>query len=273
MDDFRPRVSAFDALRSYWWLMVLLGALGAAAAFYVVKSERGPVYSAEARMSVGRVDVATQSIPGFSTASQLLADSYSRAIIANKVVQATADKTGVPVATVADHLTASPIPESGTVRVRATAHDPAQAVAVANAGADALSSYVRELNKFNPDADRLLKSYQTASRKHAIAVAKRQKLKLRTPPAKIAKADALAAQTLLEQQTAGDLYRASQAGQAAPNVLQVLAYSARAKSDKSSFEQRAAFAGAVGGLLVGLFFAMVIARVRARRQAKVAVPA
>src|SRR5689334_12701293 len=86
MDSHTHRVSAFDAVRRYWWLLIALGAIGAAAAYLVAGEERKPVYTAEARLAVGRIDVSTQSIPGFATASQLLADSYSRAIVATNVI-------------------------------------------------------------------------------------------------------------------------------------------------------------------------------------------
>ena len=75
------RISAFDAVRRYWWLLGALGVIGAALAYVVAREERKPIYTAEARLAVGRIDVSTQSIPGFATASQLLADSYSRAIV------------------------------------------------------------------------------------------------------------------------------------------------------------------------------------------------
>ena len=274
MDQNTHRVSAFDAVRRYWWLLIVLGAIGAAAAYFVAREQRKPVYTAEARLAVGRIDVSTQSIPGFATASQLLADSYSRAIVATKVIDPAAQKTGLPATKVADELTASPIPESGIIRVEAKSSDPAESIGVVNAGADSLTAYVKTLNRDNPDAGRMLASYREASRKHARAVAARVRLsrapahgKKRATPAQFAKADAAASAAQLEQNTYADLYRATQSGQAAPNTLQILAYASRASSDRNEFLQRAAFGGAVGGMLVALAVALLLANRRARRDA------
>jgi capsular polysaccharide biosynthesis protein len=272
MDQNTHRVSAFDAVRRYWWLLVVLGAIGAAAAYFVARDQRKPVFTAEARLAVGRIDVSTQSIPGFATASQLLADSYSRAIVATNVTGPAAKKSGLPQSKIADELTASPIPESGIIRVEAKSSDAAESIAVVNAGADSLTAFVRNLNRANPDSKRMLDSYRQASRKHARAVAARVRLsrqtsgKKRATPAQIAKADAAAAAAQLEQNTFADLYRATQSGQAAPNTLQILAYASRAKSDKNEFLQRAAFGGAVGGMILALVVALLLANRRARRE-------
>jgi capsular polysaccharide biosynthesis protein len=267
MDHSTHRVSAFDAVRRYWWLLVVLGAIGACAAYLIAREERKPVYTAEARLAVGRIDVSTQSIPGFATASQLLADSYSRAIVATKVIDPVASKTGLSRATVADDLTASPIPESGIIRVFAKSDDAAKSIGLVNAGADSLTAYVKTLNRDNPDSARMLQSYRQASRRHAQATAARIKLAKRghASAAQIAKADAAASAAQLEQNTYADLYRATQSGQAAPNTLQLLAYASRASSDRSEYLQRAAFGGAVGGMLVALALAVLLANRRARR--------
>ncbi len=59
---------------------------------------------------------------GFADASGSLASGYSRAITATDVITPVARKTGLPAATVASDVTASPVPQSPVIQVHATAH-------------------------------------------------------------------------------------------------------------------------------------------------------
>ena len=118
-------------------------------------------------------------------------------------------------------------------------------MALANQSSRALVTYVHRLNKFNPQSRDLLQQFQRASRKYSRALAARRNL------GPSAATQARVDRTRLEMHTKGDLYRYSQAGQATPNTLQVLALAADADSDLNSILQRAIFAGVIGGLLIG----------------------
>ena len=77
---FVPRVGPLAAFRRHWWIVLLFTIVftgaGVAAAI-----RRPPVYTAEARLAVGR---STCSAPGragsFTLATQALAAQYSRSI-------------------------------------------------------------------------------------------------------------------------------------------------------------------------------------------------
>jgi hypothetical protein len=239
-------------MREFWWVILftlLLGA-GCGAAFGLA---RNPTYNAEARMSVGRLDVATQSIPGFTEASLTLADTYSRAIDAGSVVKRVSKASGLTPREVISDVTASPIPQTQVVRVFATGSTGPRAIGLANSASRGLIAYVHNLNRFNPDSKHLLARYRRASQAFSAALAAQQN------GASDAEAQARVGSTRLQVQTAGQLYQSSQAGQAAPNTLQPLAFATDASSDFSSTLQRAIFAGLIGGLLLGSGTALFLA--------------
>jgi capsular polysaccharide biosynthesis protein len=248
-----PNPTILDSLQRFWLVLVLTTLVGAVLGVgYGLITD--PKYTAEAQLSVGRIDVQTQSIPGFTGASITLADTYSRAIAADQVITEVAGKTGLSRSEVIDRVSAAPIPETGTVRVFADGDTTEESISTANAAADALVSYVRNLNRFNPDSARLLKQYEDASAELGTA---QQDLAQqgRTP-------DALAAvkRAQLKVNTLGSLYQSSQAGQASPNTLQVLTLAADATSDRTSTLERAGLVGGVVGLLLGALLALVLER-------------
>jgi capsular polysaccharide biosynthesis protein len=248
-----PQPTILESLQRFWLVVVLFTAIGIGAGV-VYGLQADPDYTAEAQLSVGRVDVATQSIPGFTSASITLADTYSRAIHADQVVADTAKATGLTDSEVIDQVTAAPIPETGTLRVFADSSSTSDAVEIANAAAKGLVEYVRKLNQFNPDAARLLNQYEEAS----VALGKaRQKLhEDGSDP------DAVAAvqRAQLQVTTIGNLYQSSQAGQSAPNTLQLLTLAVDADSDRSSTIQRAALVGGIIGLLLAVLLAPLAER-------------
>src|SRR3954469_3753016 len=70
---------------------------------------RSPTYTSEARLNVGGLNLTTQTLAGYTTAVQQLAVAYSRAIDARPVVAPVAKKLRLPVADVADRISATPI--------------------------------------------------------------------------------------------------------------------------------------------------------------------
>lgn len=248
-----PNPTILETLQRFWLVVLLVTALGAGAGVaYGLNAD--VQYEADAQLTVGRVDVQTQSIPGFTSASITLADTYSRAIVADRVVTQIAEKTGLSKSAVIDDVSAAPIPETGTVRVFADADSTDEAVSAANAAAEALVDYVRNLNRFNPDSKRLLDEYQEASQE--LGEAKKELSEQGNSPETVAKVQ----RAQLRVNTIGGLYQSSQAGQASPNTLQVLTLAADADSDRSATTQQAALVGAVIGLIIGALLALVLER-------------
>lgn len=252
-----------EAMRRFWVLIAVLTLLGAGGgvAYGLL---RDPVHTAEARLSVGRIDVATQSISGWADASQILADSYSRAIVADRVIRTVQRRTGVSVEDYLDDVSASPIPKSGVVRVEAETGSRGRSLELANQSARALTLYVQNLNRQNPESLRLFARYRVATQAYGRAIAERAKLG-GDETAAIVRAEAHLQQARLRLGTIENLYRISEVGQASPNSLQVLAYAASTDTDRDSVLQRVAFGGAVAGLVLGTLLAIVLARAGARR--------
>ena len=245
--------TVFEAMREFWWLILFTALVGAGCGV-VYGLVREPTYTAESRLSVGRIDVSTQSITGFVVAAQTLADSYSRAIVARPVVRDTAAAAGIAPSEVVERLSASPIPQSPVMQVSATGETEREAVRTANAGSRALVDYVQRLNRFNPDSKDLLARFNRASQRYGEARA----ALLESGGSAAAQAKVSGAR--LEVRTAEDLYRISQAGQATPNTLQPLALAVDAKGDQSSTLQQAIFAGVVFGFLLGAGLAQLAYR-------------
>ena len=83
--DQMPRIGITDAVRREWPLAIApVVALVLLALF--VGIARSPVYTSEARLTVGQIDLRQPgALQGFVTATQSLASSYSRAITAEAV--------------------------------------------------------------------------------------------------------------------------------------------------------------------------------------------
>src|SRR5215211_5809799 len=145
---------ALDAVRRYPWhaLIPLIACLALA---LVLSTLRSPIYTAEAQLGIGRIDVSTYSIPGFVSASRDLAAAYSRALRTTAVNRPLARQLHTSPAEVGSRLSASPIPESPVIVVTAKGSSERDAVELANAAKTALIAYVTRLNRSNPDSARL----------------------------------------------------------------------------------------------------------------------
>jgi hypothetical protein len=125
--------------------------------------ERTPVYRTEARMAVGNIDVESQALPGYVSAVESLAGSYSRAVDSNTVVEPVARELGMSRSEVARRVSASPVPASAVIRVSATGADEESTVRLANATADSLRAYVAGLDSGSNSSRSILREYRKAS--------------------------------------------------------------------------------------------------------------
>ena len=248
--------TVLDRLRRYWWVICLTALVGTGVGI-AYGLQRNEVYTAETELSVGRVDVATQAIPGFVAASRTLADTYSRAITARQVVGRISRKTGLSPAEVIDRVTAAPIPETATMQVLADEESGAAAMKLANVASRTLVDYVQETNRFNPQTKDLLARYRRAADEFSRAKVVRDAAQGGTLDAQ-SSAQAAVLEAKLRMRAAASLYGSSQAGQASPNTLILLSPASLAESDQDSTVQRAGFAGAVGGGILGVLLALVL---------------
>jgi uncharacterized protein involved in exopolysaccharide biosynthesis len=253
-----------EALRRYWWVVCAAGLIGAGLGV-AYGLQRDAVYTAEAELSVGRVDVATQAIPGFVAAARTLADTYSRAMSARPVVNEISGKTGLSKSEVLERITAAPIPETATMQVFAEGGSSGRAVTIANVASKTLVDYTRKTNRFNPQTQALLRRYRRAAADFSRAQIARTAADRSGSLAEQTAAQARVLEAKLQMKATASLYGSSQAGQASPNTLLLLAPAGTAESDRDSTLQRAGFAGAVGGIIVGAFLALILWRRERRR--------
>lgn len=271
-DRVMPRIGPLEAVRRHKLITVLpVIILVAGGIFY--STERKPVYEAEARQAIGRVDVSQPgALAGFQSATRALASSYSRAIVAPAVVNPVARRTGLSPDAVRSRLIATPIPESAIISLRATGPSRQEAIAVASAGANALEAYVARLNRSNPNADRLFREFRRASlrlseREAELAEARRAAggdpdraavRRLSTLRQRVADAQ-------LTTRVAGENYTISRRSESNVSILQTISLPQSATDDRSSNFQLVMFVCVAGGVLLGIALASFVANRRVRR--------
>jgi uncharacterized protein involved in exopolysaccharide biosynthesis len=247
------RMGVLQAIRRSIALVLLpvILLVGGAVAYGLLRS---PTYTSEARLSVGGLNLTTQTLPGYTTAVQQLAVAYSRAIDATNVIAPVAARFNLSQVEVARRVSAAPIEGSPVIRVRATSGDPGEAVQIADATARSLVNYAIDLNSGSDASARLLRKFVAASRDLQNATAASRRLKLGDPRRKAAKTREDIAQ--LQLQTASSLYQQSQVGRANLNLVQRLAPAAPATSDRDEKLQQLIAGALIGGLLIGVGLAV-----------------
>jgi len=241
--------------------------LGAAAA---VGLTRDPVYSSEARVSVGRVDVPAYTLQGVIVGNSDLAVSYARAIGAQPVVDGAARSAKTSVAFTRAHLSASPVPGSTLIQIESEGDTRAQAVALANGAAQGLIDFVTQINT-QPDSAPLLGRYRSALAK--VDRAQRQVERARRfgnqDPDALQRAQRGEIAARLAASTIGNQYRSEQGTSGVAPSLRLIVSAVTADSDRSSVFQRLLFIGLVAGVLLGLALALLRAnrRLIGRRRA------
>lgn len=219
---------------------------------------RSPVYTSEARINVGRVDVPAYTLQGVTVGNVTLASSYARAIAAPAVIRGAARDAKIPVEEARDNLEASPVPSSTLIRVEAEGDSRREAQRLANAAAARLIDYVTELNVRQQEA-RSLGRFRNAAervgraRQRLVRVQRRRGVNSRA--ADRARLDLQTAQ--LAARSVGN--RVFQASIVPPpeNLLQLVVPAATADSDKGSVLRELLLIGLVAGLVVGIALALL----------------
>jgi uncharacterized protein involved in exopolysaccharide biosynthesis len=229
---------------------------------------RKPVYTAEARVSVGQLNVSTQGIPGFLVAAQNLAAAYSRAIGAPQVTGPAGKAAGISQSRAADELSASAVPSTPLFRIEAKDKDKATSVKLANAAANALIKHVLDLNRRANLRGEILAKYNRA----AIKVSQLESQISQTKPTARARVSLTARlqKATLRRNALGNIYNAASAGEVAENLLQVISPAANPNGDRKTMTERWGLIGALAGLLIGL--ALAAGRESRRQRATVVAP-
>jgi capsular polysaccharide biosynthesis protein len=271
-----PQVSVLWALRRYWPLAVLPAVFLVLAAA-VATLQRQPTYTAYARMSVGRIDVSSPgALAGFASATEALAAAYSRAVDSWPVVTPIAEQLELEPPQVAARLGAAYLPESSTFTIEATGGSTREAVQLANLATDSLVRYVNDLNRNNPDGDRLYKEFKRISLELSERYTAQTEAgeRYESNPSRRTwlareRAETEVQATTMRLDAVRRAYDATQQGQASASNLQTLvpATASSTASDRGQVMQRMVFFALVAGLAIGIALAMAQARQVARRHA------
>jgi capsular polysaccharide biosynthesis protein len=267
-----PRVDVLTAARRHWLIVLVVTALLTGVGVFAATLQN-PVYTGEARLAVGRIDVsAPGAIATFATATTSLASQYSRGIDARGVTSRAARGTGLTPAQVADHVSATPVPQSPVIRVIATGTTGQQAVLLANKAGYGLVGYTTALNRSNPDADRLLRQFKTNSAEVVRLRARVGTLRRRQVNTPSARTRSLLNQeqvnlevAQLRLTTVRSAYDAATSSQASTQLVQMLTPASSASSNRSRRLQLYGFIGFAAGLALGLALATLRANSVVRR--------
>jgi capsular polysaccharide biosynthesis protein len=245
------------------WLLVLICVLACVGAGAAISLLRSPVYKADSQLFVGSFDVRSVAIPGFVTASQQLADAYSRLAASDAVVVPVARQLGLTPAKVRERLSSSNVPGSPVVRITAEGASRRTAVELARAASNETVNQVRVLTARTNEADQLLARFKIAAAKSQQADARAARLRAQGA----SQTTILAAQTDAETaklgvQTLANLYGEARANSGGVAQAHVVNAAVTATSDRGAVLQQLALLGAVAGLVAGAALAVLRERRR-----------
>lgn len=284
-DDDEPRASAVRstdagpsiarAVRRYP-LVVALPALLLLGSAIALGLTRAPTYTSTATLYVGRLDVASQAIPGYVTAATTLASAYSRIAESPQVLVPTAGRLRTSYSNLVGHVVATPIPESPVFRISADASSAALAVELTQGTTSEIGAFALKAGSVTGGSDAILARYRSAAvranRLHARVGRLRAARKGVFAPVSSTRLDAaqVDSQTAdLQVQTLGGEYANSRQNSRGV-VITVLNPATTAASDRQSVLQRLAFIGFFGGLVIGVGLAILLYSRRHARERRAA---
>jgi capsular polysaccharide biosynthesis protein len=218
---------------------------------------RSPVYEAEARINVGRVDVPAYTLQGVTIGNSTLASSYSRALSAPEVINRAAKSAGLPAATARANLAASQVPRSTLIQVEAKGGSSGEAQQLANGAALALIKYVTKLN-VRQQQSRSLGRYRRAQATAERARTRLLRIARDRPGSRAAERARVELRTAeLNARSVGARVVGATVVPSPENLLQLVVPAVTADSDKSSVLQRSLLIGLVAGLVLGIALALL----------------
>jgi capsular polysaccharide biosynthesis protein len=268
-DDYaRQRsFSLAEAVRRHWFLTIL-PVIVLAAAGIVAGYAKPRTYTATATINVGKSDIATQATPGYLTAAEALASSYSRLVTSQNIAVPAGQAVGENPGTALSQLSAVPIPNEPTFTISATGSSSAKATALANAATTALTKYANTSATQQGGPQQLLAQYQheqsqaiqlqrTAGNLQGKYNARTSGLQVSGPKitqAQVTQAKVAAQTATLKAQSLSQQYLNLSQG-VAP-TLQVLVNPTGATStNRTTNMEKYGIIGAVAGLVIGIAFA------------------
>jgi capsular polysaccharide biosynthesis protein len=267
VSDGYPRERSFSlaaAVRRHWFL-TLLPVIVLAAAGVAVGYAKPRTYTAQATINVGKSDIATQATPGYLTAAEALASSYSRLVTSNNIAVPAGRAVGESPGTALGQLTAVPIPQEPTFTISATGSSSAQATKLANAAVTALTKYANTSATQQGGPQQLLARYQAAQHQAFILQRKAGNLQGKlnagssaTGPkvsqAQVANAKVAAQTAQLKAQSLSQQYLNLSQG-VAPSLDVLVSPTGATSTNRTTNMEKYGIIGAVAGLVIGIAFA------------------
>jgi hypothetical protein len=289
-----PRSTLSGAIRRHS-ILVVIPVIVLLAAGVVVGNSKPRTYSANAVINVGKSDIATQATPGYVQAAEALATGYSR-LVTSQFVAIPAGRAlhESPVAA-ASQLSAVPIPNETTFTITARGSSTKSAVALANAAVTALQAYVKNSATQQGGPQQLLAKYQAAQSRADQLQAKAQRLSGRlaagstaasstsatsvatssasVTQSEVTRAKVAAQSAALEAQALSNQYLNLAGSAVAPTLSVLNTPMGTATSNRTQNIEKYGIIGAAAGLVIGIAFAALVARIENWRGLRRRVPA
>ena len=271
--DPTPWPTVGDALRR-WWPLVVLAVLvfGGFGGYYAYS--RKPVYQATSSLSVGLLNLTTQSVPGFAVGGEVVASGFSRSVQSDGVILPVARRLHVSPSEVRGRVSSSSIPSSPIFTITATGSSRGDAVALANAVSRSMVAYGRAHSGARGATTALLQRYRAAIQrlnkaKSRVATLRASGSQTSTGPGATgelarAKADVEAEQ--LRVDSIAQRYRTEAGVPPTTAVVQPLVNAQDASSDRKSRVKLYGAVGALAGLCLGTALAVLLTGRRYRRR-------
>jgi hypothetical protein len=148
--DFEKRSvappTAFQSVLRHPYLFAMLTVIFLGAAI-LVASKRPTQYQTEVKFAIGGARVTNQELPGYITATNAKAAIVARLLDTTPTLDRISKATGFEPAVVRSAVTATNIPDSPIIRIRATGDNAAMATALSSAAGEALKASLSDLEK------------------------------------------------------------------------------------------------------------------------------
>jgi len=287
VDTIPPRPTVGDAMRQWWPIVVLavlaLGALGAYLGY-----SRKPVYQATSSLSVGLLDLNTQSVPGFAVGGEVVAGGFSRSVQTDDVIVPAARQLGMNPGAVRGRVSSTSVPSSPIFTITGIGASSAEAVRVANAVSRSMIAYAAKRSNSAGTRAAILNRYRDAVRSLSRAKNRVSALRARQskatgsttttttgspaagasapPRGALSRARADVQSQQLRVASLAQLYRAQAGSPSSATVVQPILNAQGASSDRRSHVELYGSLGVLAGLCLGTALAVLLTGRRYRRR-------